>query len=108
MISHAACTFWLNILRFVNNNTGGHMYQTSFDIPRMITHNIIYEKLTPVNLQIQSLPELSKKIRFMFVRDPYSRLWSAWIDKFLLPDFWLQYGKNIAAILNFPGKALNK
>ncbi|WAQ99210.1 CHSTB-like protein [Mya arenaria] len=25
---------------------------------------------------------------FMFTREPYSRLWSAYIDKFLLPDFW--------------------
>ncbi|KAK6178012.1 hypothetical protein SNE40_012857 [Patella caerulea] len=31
----------------------------------------------------------------MFVRDPYSRLWSAYLDKFFLPDFWRTYAKNI-------------
>ena len=31
---------------------------------------------------------LSGRLRFMFVREPYSRLWSAYVDKFLLPDYW--------------------
>lgn len=29
-----------------------------------------------------------ERFRFMFVREPYSRLWSAYVDKFLLPDHW--------------------
>nr|KAG5698876.1 hypothetical protein BaRGS_006770 [Batillaria attramentaria] len=28
----------------------------------------------------------------MFVRDPFSRLWSAYIDKLFLPDFWSEIG----------------
>ena len=31
----------------------------------------------------------------MFVREPYHRLWSAYVDKFLLPDLWHIDGKNI-------------
>jgi hypothetical protein len=31
---------------------------------------------------------MTKGKSFMFVRDPFTRLWSAYIDKFLLPDFW--------------------
>lgn len=27
-------------------------------------------------------------INFMFARDPYTRIWSAYLDKFYLPDFW--------------------
>ncbi|WAR09589.1 CHSTB-like protein [Mya arenaria] len=27
-------------------------------------------------------------LKFMFSRDPYTRLWSAYLDKFVLPDFW--------------------
>lgn len=38
---------------------------------------------------------LENRFRFMFVRDPYSRLWSAYVDKFLLPNFWKMYGWRI-------------
>lgn len=31
----------------------------------------------------------------MFVREPYSRLWSAYVDKFLLIDYWRSEGQNI-------------
>jgi len=27
---------------------------------------------------------------FMYARDPYTRMWSAYLDKFVLPDFWAQ------------------
>ena len=27
-------------------------------------------------------------LRFMVTRDPFARLWSAYVDKFILPDFW--------------------
>lgn len=33
----------------------------------------------------------------MFVREPYSRLWSAYVDKFLLPDLWDIDGRNIVS-----------
>ena len=40
-------------------------------------------------------PHLVNDLRFMFVRDPYSRLWSAYVDKFLLIDYWRTEGMNI-------------
>ncbi|BFZ00710.1 hypothetical protein BsWGS_03749 [Bradybaena similaris] len=38
---------------------------------------------------------LQKSINFLFVRDPYSRLFSAYIDKLFAPnpDFWRKWGK---------------
>ena len=35
----------------------------------------------------------------MFVREPYSRLFSAYIDKILLPDFWFHYGSRLMKFL---------
>ena len=32
--------------------------------------------------------KIRDRFRFMFVREPYRKLWSAYVDKFLLPDFW--------------------
>ena len=38
---------------------------------------------------------LHERFKFMFVREPYHRLWSAYVDKFLLPDFWHVDGDKI-------------
>lgn len=35
---------------------------------------------------------MSHGMNVMFVREPYSRLWSAYLDKFYLPDFWSKLG----------------
>ena len=34
-------------------------------------------------------------LRFMVTREPFSRLRSAYLDKLVLPDFWLLLGRNI-------------
>ena len=31
---------------------------------------------------------LGPALKFMFARDPYTRIWSAYLDKFVLPLFW--------------------
>ena len=38
---------------------------------------------------------LHERFKFMFVREPYHRLWSAYVDKFLLPDLWHVDGNKI-------------
>ena len=35
--------------------------------------------------------------RFLFARDPYTRVWSAYVDKLLLPNMWGSTGKKIVA-----------
>ena len=48
------------------------------------------------NLPVEALkPHLSKPIRFMFVREPYGRLISAYVDKLLSPNelFWDYFGR---------------
>nr|KAG5695906.1 hypothetical protein BaRGS_017344 [Batillaria attramentaria] len=65
MVPKVGCTFWINVFRFFSMSQG-----------------------TP--------PEhLLSDFRFMFVRDPWSRLWSAYLDKFLLIDFWRTDGQQI-------------
>ena len=34
-------------------------------------------------------------VQVLFVRDPYARLWSVYVDKFVLPDSWLDHGISI-------------
>nr|KAG5689700.1 hypothetical protein BaRGS_006325 [Batillaria attramentaria] len=40
---------------------------------------------------------LQTTTRFMFARDPFSRLWSAYVDKLMLPNYWHSTGREIVA-----------
>ena len=41
----------------------------------------------------------------MFTRDPYQRLWSSYVDKFMLPDSWADHGLAIMFSRQAKGKA---
>ncbi|KAI8775926.1 carbohydrate sulfotransferase 11 isoform X1 [Biomphalaria glabrata] len=100
VVPKVGCTYWINILRFLNNDTYGMVFESPHDIPRIITHYSSFSRNVSVYSDEPGPSELSNKLRFMFVRDPYSRLWSAWIDKFWLPDFWFTEGANIVNFFN--------
>lgn len=82
------CTFWKSIFMFVNKDYKGN-YTSPRHIPRMSIHytNLkrtrVFRLRNPIHRML-----LSSQYTFMFSRDPYSRLWSAYIDKIFLPDFW--------------------
>ncbi|KAH3832324.1 hypothetical protein DPMN_105609 [Dreissena polymorpha] len=86
----AGCTTWKQIFRFLSGDVRiRSTVDTPSDIDRMFVHyyplkNINATKLIDPVIQARMTHEFS----FMISRNPYTRLWSAYIDKFLLPDFW--------------------
>jgi hypothetical protein len=65
-------------------------------IDRYQVHNGEYKNTEVYNMQNPMHRSLAfKGYKFMFVRDPYARLWSAYLDKLYLPDFWRLHGKDI-------------
>nr|KAG5712984.1 hypothetical protein BaRGS_021778 [Batillaria attramentaria] len=94
-VPKTGCTFWKQVFAFLNNDTGLKTPVTSpFQIPRLHVHLSASANGKPwrsVQKQVEHYH------RFMFTRDPYTRLWSAYIDKFLLPDFWKLFGTTILA-----------
>lgn len=96
VVPKVGCTFWLNVFRYLHNDTGKHLYPSPFDIPRMTTHYGPLKRMRYYFMNSTFTPShLVSDLRFMFVRDPYSRLWSAYVDKFLLVDYWRTEGQNI-------------
>ncbi|XP_041374623.1 carbohydrate sulfotransferase 11-like isoform X2 [Gigantopelta aegis] len=95
-VPKAGCTFWINVFRFLYNETDGVKVKHPNEIPRMITHYGKKKRSKPYSLQ-QARAFLPNTLRFLFSRDPYSRLWSAYVDKFLLPDYWCTEGLRIIA-----------
>ncbi|KAL8574879.1 hypothetical protein ACOMHN_003439 [Nucella lapillus] len=97
VIPKAGCTYWLSVLRWLQRDRLARKYSHPFDIPRHVVHGTS----PPVNYYTfssasQASRLLSHRFRFMFVREPYSRLWSSYVDKFLLPDFWHLDGRAIS------------
>ena len=86
------CTFWKQVFRFIAGDYGPNINVTRpAHIDRMEAH---YGELKIIQQIPLSIPIYRRRLvsqkhvnMFMFSRDPYSRLWSAYIDKIFLPDF---------------------
>ncbi|XP_060591315.1 carbohydrate sulfotransferase 9-like [Ruditapes philippinarum] len=90
IVPKVGCTFWKRIFRFL-----GKDYRTDQNVQKPSDINRNYVHYGPMkNIQQWKVQNpiarmlMTKGKSFMFVRDPFTRLWSAYIDKFLLPDFW--------------------
>ncbi|XP_041371204.1 carbohydrate sulfotransferase 11-like [Gigantopelta aegis] len=90
-VAKVGTTYWKRILLFLNNDTFGLKINTPFDIPRSFVHYLLPNRTKVLRFENATFsPNMSK---IMFVREPYSRLWSTYIDKFFLPDFWRTYAR---------------
>ncbi|KAK7884507.1 hypothetical protein WMY93_027630 [Mugilogobius chulae] len=95
-VPKAACTNWKRVMYVLKQNRSGS-YMDPFTISREITHSL--QSLT----YLQSLPkaEIEAKLKhytkFLFVRDPFVRLISAYKDKFVGTNevFYHNYGIGI-------------
>ncbi|XP_067659459.1 carbohydrate sulfotransferase 11-like [Haliotis asinina] len=94
-VPKVGCTFWRRIFMFLNRTQT--QMSSPFDTSRF---EVYFKPLTQLRTTKHTSVILEHAHRFLFVRDPYARLFSAYVDKFLLPQFlsWPTYGKQIAAI----------
>nr|KAG5710308.1 hypothetical protein BaRGS_009024 [Batillaria attramentaria] len=98
VVPKASCTFWLSVFRFLHNDTGNATFRSPLDIPRGEVHAFDHFRTRFKGIKPgEHRPEgLDGYLRFIFVRNPYSRLWSSYIDKHFLLDFWSTEGPKIA------------
>lgn len=84
------------MLRYMVHDYPGDV-DTPEEIPRYLIHFKAPSKISKGRLNNpKDVARAEKaKYKFMITRDPYSRLWSAYIDKLVLPDFWSWMGTGI-------------
>lgn len=103
------CTFWKRVFRYITHDYAGATVARPADIDRMHVH---YDRVRNIRIYPLDNPLIRKFISrrqfnaFMFSRDPYARLWSAYVDKFFLPDFWQSNG--VWIVSNFRANATRK
>ena len=99
-VPKVGCTFWKRVVRFINKDYGTPNITKPNQISRMYTHMMSFRNTAKLTLTDEKNFQILKKIprKFMFTRDPYTRQWSAYLDKFFLPDFWNSYGKTASTM----------
>lgn len=95
-IPKVGCTYWKQIIRFLSRDFIGDV-RSPEDISRMYVHFGDWNKTRLLKLREQeNIDEVNKAgYTFTMTRDPYARLWSGYLDKLFLPDFWWWLGTAI-------------
>ncbi|WAR23165.1 CHST9-like protein [Mya arenaria] len=94
-IEKAGSTFWRRLLQIVGGGS------TSESNPSLIEIGIAYLERGYVSLAKASVDEIQTIFRnstsIVFVRDPYARLFSGWLDKLYNPNvyYWQTIGRTI-------------
>ncbi|XP_048245479.1 carbohydrate sulfotransferase 10-like [Haliotis rufescens] len=83
------CTFWTRIMMFLNGNYTNQHVKSPFDIDRYSAHYDNKGVKFKYSFNEKNIIEMGSDLtKVLFVRDPYARLWSAYLDKIFLPDYW--------------------
>ncbi|XP_035824999.1 carbohydrate sulfotransferase 9 [Aplysia californica] len=95
-VPKAGCTFWKRVFRFLYKDFGTKKVDTLFDLDRLFVHFGKETTFKSYSWRTEKGRSLAKSsFRVMFSRDPYKRLWSSYVDKFMLPDSWIDHGKSM-------------
>ncbi|KAK3093386.1 hypothetical protein FSP39_014876 [Pinctada imbricata] len=97
LVYKAATTSWLRIIRFLNGESSE--VRSPYDVGKHRVHYYKIGKYIKYFNWKKDQKFLENSYRVMAVRDPYTRLWSAYIDKFLLPDFWKTRGQSVIRLV---------
>ena len=92
-----ASTFWTRVFKMLKKNrqTDGKTLLTPYDVPisqAPPAHTIVKLKAS----DNYHSAEVDGFFKFLFIRDPYSKIFSAFVDKIVGPNpyFWKYYGIN--------------
>ncbi|KAH3867730.1 hypothetical protein DPMN_030865 [Dreissena polymorpha] len=92
VVQKAGCTMWIRLFKYFegqNYERGSPMTLTKYQVH--YERADLYKRYTIYNGD----QFVKRSHRVMTVRHPFTRIWSAFIDKFLLPDFWFSKGTQI-------------
>lgn len=98
-VPKVGCTYWKQVIRYLTHDYEGSVSGPE-DIPRVYAHFGPWTntKILPLTDK-ESLDIINQSgLKFMISRDPYARLWSGYLDKLYLPDFWWWLGTKVISI----------
>ena len=97
VVPKIGCTFWIRIFRFLNNDTEGIAVRSPFDMDARVVHGNRRRTMKMYRMEkAEDLAEINNMTRFMFTRNPFSRLWSAYVNVLVSAKMWTNLGRTIA------------
>ena len=95
-IPKVGCTYWKKIIRLWSRDVEANVTSPE-RISRLYVHfgDWNHTKLMKL-IKAKDIDMINRMdYKFTMTRDPYARLWSGYLDKLFLPDFWWWIGSNI-------------
>lgn len=101
-VPKVGCTRWKQIMKFIAGDYPKTLQpRKPSEISRSLVHLPPRYPLKEEQLcSAKTRGKMSKNYAFLFVRHPFARLWSAYIDKIFLPEFWHKFGRDILQVVN--------
>lgn len=94
-VPKTGCTFWKQVFFTLQSRDKNDSSTADVLKNKVLVHYKPLQRLRDVVSFGERYQLISQGKKMMFVRDPYSRLFSAYVDKLVLPEFWVSAGKDI-------------
>ena len=90
-VAKSASTFWS---RFVLQLNASGVMESPYKLPPLKMPLLTETKLSAIDSREDRVRFLRESLKTVFVRDPYHRMFSAYVDKAFAPNpvFWLEWG----------------
>ncbi|KAH9495682.1 hypothetical protein Btru_016028 [Bulinus truncatus] len=85
------CTFWRRVFTYLTlpDQMTQLNIKSPLDIDRKTVHDgPLFPKYGSSAWRVVKSEIAPQTLKFVFTRNPYKRLWSVYLDKYFLPDFW--------------------
>lgn len=94
LVQKSGCTSWSQLIIFINKDKEG--VNSPLDISKFTVHHKTHWYKHMLHRNNNShMRVIENSTRVLTVRNPYSRIWSAYVDKFVLPNYWGYMGKRL-------------
>lgn len=104
VVAKAGCSFWISIVRILLNDFG---YNNTKKDPMEVTKLEAHGPRSKMRHLTKSngADFLLNSTSFLFARNPYTRLFSGYVDKIFLPELWSSLNKHIANLTRKKGSS---
>ncbi|XP_050418230.1 carbohydrate sulfotransferase 9 isoform X2 [Patella vulgata] len=104
IVPTAESEFWIRTFRYLNDESKEEI--DTRDLTKL--NSLLSQNLLRQNLKLYHMEKESDEIvvdatnKILFTRNPYTRLWIAYIEHMFLPDLWNEVGRKIVSFRKSP------
>ena len=88
-------TIWTSVYRYLNQDLYPNYLNNPFQMRKFYVHHKQMRHFETLDIFHEGHGYLDTSFNILFVRDPYTRLYSVYLEKLYLPDMWNNLGVEI-------------